>query len=334
MFFRKNPEVKSAVEKTNVFLREPNISDNVVDFKSQEDILFEALSKSKGSIQSYRYAVEIANQSNDLDKQIQAFQKVLEFALDEHANPADNNGHKRLLIMFWCYNNIGDAFAKKNYSDTDYDYDEANYSWAIKYYKKALDFSKDNVEKISVMRRISQVYQDWNDDENWFLSQEAIIDLLDDSQKREAYNDLANSCLNPEKKKDLLEKSLLFVMQENVSVFIKCQNTLHLGCELKALYKKGKDYTNYGKVEELMDKTSILATRAIEEKINNEQDRSKKLSLYVKLLDIGSECMDEGSPLKKRYLQKLYNLLDDGEVLKVGDKKYTRKSLSNVINGE
>lgn len=333
MFFRKSPEVKATTDKARFFDGEHNISDNVIDFKSSEDVLFDSLSKSKGSIQSYRYAVEIANQSNDLDMQIRAFQAVLEIASYEQTNPADSNGHKRLLIMFWCYNNIGDAFAKKNYSDTDYEYDEANYSWAIKYYKKALDCSKDNVEKISVMRRISQVYQDWNDDENWLLSQEAIIDFLDDAHKREAYTDLASSCINMEKKKDLLEKALLFVMQEDVSVLIKCQNTLNLGCELKGIYKKNKDYTNYGKVEELMDKTNILATRAIEEKIANEPDRSKKLSLYVKLLNLGGECMGEESPLKKKYLRKLYDLLDDGEVLKVGDKKYNKKSLSNVING-
>lgn len=270
-------------------------------------------------LQAYRVASEVAKKSSDLDEEIAAFGKVVELGLRQK-DLSDEEALKSNMIMYWAYNNLGEAYVKKQ-----------NPKASIKFYENSLHFARDNVEKISVLNRIAKNYFYLGDDEKWLDTREKIIEHLKNEDKRRAYTALAEELQNNKQAAEVYEKALQFVNDEELSILAKCQNTLFICDRLLKLYRNLGDKENYERISTLADKTAALAVKTLEERIDNEDDRSKKVDNFIKMIEIENKFHRPDDIRKACIYRRLGDLLKKGEVVKVGGKSYSKEIIKKLL---
>lgn len=270
-------------------------------------------------LQAYRVASEVAKKASDVDEEIAAFGQVVELGLRQK-NLSDEEALKSNMIMYWAYNNLGEAYVKKQ-----------NPKASNKFYENSLHFARDNVEKISVLNRIAKNYFYLGDDEKWLDTRQKIIEHLKNEDKRRAYTALAEELQNNKQAAEIYEKALQFVNDEELSILAKCQNTLFICDRLRRLYRNLGDKENYERISNLADKTAALAVKTLEERIDNEDDRSKKVDNFIKMIEIENKFHKPDTIRKACIYRRLGDLLKKGEVVKVDGKSYSKEIIKKLL---
>lgn len=278
----------------------------------------------------YKLATDKIKGSDDLDAKINAYDSVVNFCMNSDGCRIDD-GTKRKMVMYWSYCNIGEAWADKNREDSAYKFDNQNYITALKYYNAALQTARDDLERVSALSKMASLYKTLDDVSKWVTTREQVIEYMEDDYKRQAYMDLAEEINDDNKSAVIWEKALLYVTKEEVSVLAKCKNTLQVCGILKDIYQRGNNLDKVKKINELIDKTAILAVNALEERIHNENDRAKKLQLYSKLIEVEDKYIKANDAHKRRVFQQLGRILNAEEVLHVNGVKYSRKTIEKMI---
>lgn len=265
-------------------------------------------------LRAYHAASEAAAEDASPDSKIKAYGKVIRSCGESDACRTDNS-IKRNMVLYWTYNNLGDAWFQRNQNASSMAVDEANYRKAISYYREAADIAVDGDEKVNSLQRIAEIYKHMEDAENFSKIQEDIVESLDDEHKKQGYLKLASGWQGGYKSTEWLEKALTFVMKEKVSLLDKCQNTL-LICEmLMSNYKQQDDKENYRRIERLLGKTALIALRDLEDKAMEAVESSERLEFYAHMLKIVNYYYSNDSVFKMKAIQKIVNSLGEGEVL-------------------
>lgn len=278
----------------------------------------------------YKLANDKANGAADLDIRIQAYDSVVNFCANSDACRVDD-GTKRKMVMYWSYCNIGEAWEKKNLEDSGFDYDSQNYIKALKYYNAAFQVARDDLERVGALNKMAFVYKKMDEIDKWIMTREQIIEYMEDDYKWQAYMDLAEEIRDDGRSVIVWEKALLYVTKEEVSVLLKCKNTLMICGILKDIYQRQNNLAKAKKINELIDKTAILAVNALEERIHNENDRTKKLQLYSKLIEVEDKYIKADDDHKRRVFQQLGRFLNDAETLHVNGVQYSRKTIEKMV---
>ena len=297
-----------------------------IKFESSEELLFNALNKANSSTQAYRYASEIANKSIDSDKKIRALKKVLDICEKEYSSTRISNP-KLNLIMNWAYNNLADAWMQKTADEEDVATKKEQISKALMYYNLAYSYAKDNVDKTKVLRKMAKIYQALGEDEKWWQTMENVAALTPDEDKKNIYEELAHLSPTDARKKKYLDMALQYVMNENTSVFNKCQATLQIAEELKQIYIKDGDYARIDRINMLIDKTALLLIDDLEQKILTEESREKKIEMEVKLLRFEQRYLKLSEEQHQQRIKHIYSLMKSGEKIRLKeDGKFLYKS--------
>lgn len=270
-------------------------------------------------LQAYRIANEIAKKSSNLDDEIAAFNQVVELGLNQR-NLSGEDSIKSNMIMYWAYNNLGEAFAKKE-----------NHRNSLKYYEQGLHFARDNMEKISILNKMAHNYLYLKEDEKWLNAREKIIEYLKDEDKRRAYTALAEELQNNHQAAQMYEKALEYVNDEELSLLAKCQNTLQICERLMILYKGMGDQGGYQRIAKLADKTAILAVKTLEERIDNEDERAKKIDSFVKLIEVENKFLNPDDNRKGCIYHRLADMLNKDEIVKVEGKSYSKAIIKKLL---
>lgn len=289
---------------------------------------FKSFKKSGDLLRVYRGAFEEAAKTKDPDIKIKAFDTVVHYCDDSPACRTDDS-IKRNMVMYWTYNNLGDAWVAKNYVNPENDYD--NYLQAIEYYKEAVKIARDDTEKINSLQRISAIYKRMEDTENVHRTQEVIVDSLSDEYKRLGYMRLVKNGDNLTKNTQWLEKALDYVTKEEVSFLSKCQNTLVICKMLLENYRKTQDKVNLKRVNRLLNKTVGITVLAMEDKAIAEKVRTKKLEWYGKVLEIVLYYSENDRKLKLQTIGKIAEDLDSSEEILADGQKYDREMMLAML---
>lgn len=201
----------------------------------------------------YRAAYEKSKYLPDIDDKLLAYNEVINYCADSKLCRVDDS-IKRNQILFWTYNNIGDMFLARNYDEPEAN----NYVYAVQYYRNALEFTNNVREKKSTLEKMSHVYTELEDENGWRKTRELMAMEEDDNMKRQAFVELAKSTDDPKLQAQYLEKALNFVMEENVSVLSKCQNTLEICQYLTDIYQHTNNKTALARIQELQKNTLEL----------------------------------------------------------------------------
>lgn len=277
----------------------------------------------------YKLANDKANETGNYDTKIDAYDDVVNFCNSSEGCRIDDNT-KRKMVMYWSYCNIGEAWEKKNLEGSGFDYDNQNYIKALKYYNAAFQESRDDLERVGALNKTAFVYKAMGKIDNWITTREQIINYMEDDYKWQAYMDLAEEIHDDDKSVIIWEKALFYVTKEEVSVLIKCKNTLMICEVLKDIYQNKNDLVRVKKIDELIDKTAVLAVNVLEERIHNEKDRAKKLHLYSKLIEVENKYIKADDVHKRRIFQQLGRFLGDTETLDVNGTKYSRETIEKM----
>lgn len=287
-----------------------------VKFESSEALLFNALNKANSSAQAYRYASEIANKSLDLDKKIKALKRVLDICEKEYSSTRIANP-KLNLIMNWAYANLADVWMQKTVEEEDVAIKKEQTSKALMYYNLAYSYAKTNADKIKILRKMAVIYQAIGEEEKWWKSMENVAALTPDDTKKNVYEELAHLSPTSERKKKYLDMALQYVMNENTSVFNKCQTTLQIAEELKQIYVKDGDYARLDRINMLIDKTALLLIDDLEQKILTEENREKKIEMEVKLLRFEQRYLKLSEEQHQQRIKHIYSLMKSGEKIRL-----------------
>lgn len=209
--------------------------------------------KSSDLLKIYREAYEKTKYMQDIDDKLLAYNEVISYCADSKRCRVDDS-IKRNQILFWTYNNIGDMFLARNHDEPAAN----NYIYAVQYYRNALEFTDNAREKHATMEKMLHVYTELQDENGWRNVQEMIAMEEDDSLKRQAFVELAKSTDDPKLQAKYLEQALGFVMEENVSVLNKCQNTLEICRHLADIYQTVNDKAGYERIRRLQKSTLEL----------------------------------------------------------------------------
>lgn len=278
-------------------------SDSIKSFQTPGDLL-----------KIYKEAFEAAGQDFNPDIRIKAYDKVINYCSGSEACLIDSSV-KRNMVLYWTYNNLGDAWLQRGKQSESATEDGHNYRNAISYYREAVTVAVDRDEKVISLRKIASIYKHIGDVENLRKVGEEIVDHLDDEHKRMSYMKLADIWKGTYKNTKFLEKALDFVNKEDVSLLDKCQNTLQICEMLLNNYKEIDDKENIKRINRLLNKTALIVIRDLEEKIVETSDRETQLDLYAKMLELVNRyCLDD-SGFKMKAIQKIVNSIEDGEVL-------------------
>lgn len=201
----------------------------------------------------YREAYEKSKYLQDIDDKLLAYNNVISYCADSKRCRTDDS-IKRNQILFWTYNNIGDMFLARN-NDLP---ETNNYIYAVQYYRNALEFTDNIREKHSTMEKMSHVYAELQDENGWRHVQEMMALEEDDSMKRQAFVELSKTTDDINLQARYLEKALGFVMDENVSVAAKCQNTLEICQRLAEIYRTTHNTNGYERIRDLQKSTLEL----------------------------------------------------------------------------
>ena len=273
-------------------------------------------------IQAYRTASEIAKKSRNPDEEIAAYNAVVNLGLDRPAG----NDVKRNMIMYWAYNNIGDALMNKSVDNEAHAVDARAFNASVESYLNSLHFARDNLEKISVLNRIAENYKYLGDEFKWCEYKEKMIANMRPEEKREAYTELAHELKNTDLAIDIYNEALNHISAEEVSFFAKCLNTLEI-CEiLLQLYSQKNDTQNINRIKELMSRTVLLGVEVLEERQDEEDDEEKKIQIFVKQMEFENKYAHPDILRQKCLLRRLLEILGDKKVL-INGEVYSRSTI-------
>ncbi len=281
-------------------------------------------------LQAYRVANTAADMASNLDEKIKAYDAVINFCFSSRDCLMDDST-KRNMVMYWTYNNIGDALVSKNAKGSGFPFDAANYTAALKYYEASLQVARDDAEKMSALQRMADTYKKMGDKDKWLAAKEHIIEYMDDGYKRRAYAELAEKIDDGEIYASLYEKALNYVTKEEVSVLAKCQNTLEICDKLKAVYRAAGNKESLKRLSDLSDRTAFVAINALAERVDSEQDRNKRLSLFAKILELEEKYLGRDAEYRLHIYRQLEKLLEEGDVLNVNGIKYSKDKIHQML---
>ena len=277
----------------------------------------------------YRGAFDEAAESGNPDVKIRAFSQVVDFCASSGLCRTDDS-IKRNKVMYWTYNNLGDAWVAKTYQNPSEKNDALRK--AVGCYREAVNVARDEAEKINSLQRIAAIYKQIGDVGNLNKTREAIVHSLGDEYKRLGYMRLAQNNRENPKTAEWLEKALAYVTREEVSFLGKCQNTLSICKMLAQSYKDAGDKANARRIGRLLHKTARLTIQAMEDKTTAERSREKQLEWYGKMLE-GALVYGKGDRrLKKQTAGRIVGLLEEGERITSDGMSYGRDGLKKMLS--
>lgn len=279
-------------------------------------------------VRAYHQALQAAKSAQDVNAEIAAYGKVIELGQNSTVNEEDIID-KKSLILYWSYNNLGDALTRKNQNKIIFN--KGNYNLALDYYQQAYKLARDNTEKIAVLKRMAYNYRLMKDDEAFYKCFLKIIELSKDKDKREAYVALAEMQKNADEAAALYERALEYVPKEDTDVAGKCLNTLQICRELLALYQELDIPRQQNRIYELMNKTAILAVRSLEDKIDSEDNRLSKLELFAKLIEVNKSYLQADDTRCGCLYRRMNDLLKNGEEFEFGGVKYSKTVIRRLL---
>ena len=125
----------------------------------------------------YRGAFDEAAESGNPDVKIRAFSQVVDFCASSGLCRTDDS-IKRNKVMYWTYNNLGDAWVAKTYQNPSEKNDALRK--AVGCYREAVNVARDEAEKINSLQRIAAIYKQIGDVGNLNKTREAIVLTLGD----------------------------------------------------------------------------------------------------------------------------------------------------------
>ncbi len=204
-------------------------------------------------LQAYYTALEESQKTNDYGKKVRAYNSVIGYCSND-TSCLNDNSRKRDMILYWTYNNLGDIFMEKARVQNA----KGAYADAAESYQRALNFSRNSEEKIATMQKMSRLYSESGDFENFYNVQDVLIETYPPEDKREAYERLADNGTTLGKKIYFFEKALDSIKAEKTSALDRCHQTIILCEKLSPLYAWQKDYANLARIEELKQNTKTL----------------------------------------------------------------------------
>lgn len=280
-------------------------------------------------VRAYHQALQAAKTAGNVNAEIAAYSKVIELGQNSFPNGEDVVD-KKSLILYWSYNNLGDALTKKNRNKIIFDKD--NYNLALDYYNQAYKLARDNAEKIAVLKRMAYSYQLMKDRDAFDKCFLQIIELSKDKDKREAYVALAEMQKDADAAALFYERALEYVPKEEIDVVGKCLNTLAICRELMVLYQELNFPGQQKRIYDLMNKTALLAVRSLEDKIDAEDDRLRKLALFAKLIDVNKNYLHADDSRCGCLYRRMNDLLMNGEELDFGGVKYSKAIIRKLLS--
>lgn len=286
--------------------------------------------KGAGSIlRAFRAANEIANQSQNWDVEIAAYRQVIALG-NKNSELAPEDRRKHDMIMYWAYNNVAEAFFKQSFEKKDGDEKRKNYYDSLQYYQLGIPFAKDNLERASSLYHIAENYKYLEDEVNLCKIRQQIIESLKDEDKRLAYFELAASLQNQTLAATFYEEALLHINNEEVSFLAKCLHTLQICEGLLAIYGALSDTKDAKRIQSLKEKTTFLALRILDDRLDMEDNHTKKLSLWSQRLELENKYLS--SPLTNAcLLRRLLATLEDEEEVKADGVRYNKVSIRNLL---
>lgn len=281
-------------------------------------------------LHQYRLASQRAALAHSPDEEIAAYSQVVDFCETTEQCRLDDS-IKRNSVMFWSYNNIGDALIKKSRHGFRYKSATDSCLQAVVNYQSALYLARDSAEKISTWNKIALAYKQMGDKSNWVKSQEEIIQNLAEEYKCAAYLKLAEKADKPKQAAELLEKALDFVIQQEVSVLAKCRDMLEICDRLLRQYHRLKDRLNEQRIGNLQRRTALLLMTAVENRIVRETDKERKRNWYNQLMVTGNKYLPRDKLWKVQALQLLRNELSADEIWRLDGVKYCHKTIDKLL---
>ncbi len=268
----------------------------------------------------YQMANQAADQSQNPDDKIRAYDRVINFCRNDGVCQLDDT-IKKSVVLYWSYNNIGDALSEKNDPQR-----------SLQYYLKGLSFARDNLEKISVLNRMAHNYEKLGDRQNWLATKISIVENLKIEERRKAYLALLSEVREEAEMAVLLEKALQSVSGEELSLLAKCQNTLLISSKLTEIYRKRREKKNLKRIKDLTAKTAVLAVKSLEGRIDAENDHEQKLQLLGKLIEIENKFLQPGKARQKEIYRRLADTLGEDELFYYEGRKYTRARIYRKLH--
>ncbi len=268
----------------------------------------------------YQMANQAADQSQNPDDKIRAYDRVINFCRNDGVCQLDDT-IKKSVVLYWSYNNIGDALSEKNDPQR-----------SLQYYLKGLSFARDNLEKISVLNRMAHNYEKLGDRQNWLATKISIVENLKIEERRKAYLALLSEVREEAEMAVLLEKALQSVSGEELSLLAKCQNTLLISSKLTEIYRKRREKKNLKRIIDLTAKTAVLAVKSLEGRIDAENDHEQKLQLLGKLIEIENKFLQPGKARQKEIYRRLADTLGEDELFYYEGRKYTRARIYRKLH--
>ena len=204
-------------------------------------------------LQTYTLALNEVKNNSDFETKLGAFNQVINFC-SKDLSCLNDNSRKRDMILYWTYSNIGDIFSEKAFKH----HDISSYYEAQENYQRALNFSRNSEEKIAVLERLANLYEQQGDLVNFYTVKDLLIEAYPIEERRNAFEELSETVEDATQKIYFLEKALDFIKYENIPAVSRCKNTIRLCKKLRTLYADKKDYVNLARIEELRTNTSYL----------------------------------------------------------------------------
>lgn len=200
-------------------------------------------------MQAYRVANRLANTSQNMDAKIAAYDKVINFCARRATCRLDNS-IKTNMLLYWAYNNVGEAYCNK----------EA-YADAAAYYERGLKYARNDKEKISLLEKTAEAYLAGGETSKWLAAKMRLINLLPETDRGEAYLQTAERSKDGATVINLLEKALPALGNEDVSLSEKCQRIRAVTQRLMTIYQMNQDRQNWERIRLLADKTAAVEAK-------------------------------------------------------------------------
>jgi len=279
----------------------------------------------------YRLATQAAALAGTPDQEADAYMRVVRYCEDNHLCSSDESV-KRNSVMFWSYNNIGDALVRKHQRFLGYKNATQDYRLAIENYTKALRSARDGAEKVSTLNKIAKAYKLMGNKNLWLKTHEQIIGELAEEYKYAAYLKLAKKAGHFEQAVLLLENALTHVMQTKRSVLQKFRDLLDVCAQLLPLYHKLRLQDDEKRIQALSRRAAILLMTAIENRIMHEKDRNKRRVWYDQLLKTGNKYLARDKLWRLQMLQQLQHELHEQEVWLLAGEKFSLQSIEKTLH--
>ena len=206
--------------------------------------------KPQNIMQVFKLANQAAGVSANSDDRIRAYDKVIRFCADTDSCRTDSS-LKTKMLLYWAYNNVADAYLRKNDAMS-----------ALEYLKRGMNFARDARELNSVLRKMSDVYQQIGDRLKWLDARKQIIENLSRDNRLAEYYNLASEVPETADRIELLEQALQAAGHEKLPVAEKCKHIDNICLELKALYKQSGDLDNWQRINGLAKNSEALCRQS------------------------------------------------------------------------